>query len=233
MGLSRGRSPQTSWRWEMWHEHASAAGTAAGRSEEHGWPPWAPVHLGTRGGRRGTAHIQLVLLECHEDLHSWWDDAVHKNNGEEHEEEIAHLEAELAACKASHAPPSSEADSKLARACWWLLVNAARTVISTARKAGVMSVEMAASAGGWIARLSVDSHQYNVSDTPPAVVPPTGKSRYRRAGVSEPRVRLSGTHGVNHFATDSGGYLFNKSVMPTERHPPRRRFRPCRHPQRP
>jgi hypothetical protein len=65
------------------------------------------------------AHIQPVLLECH--LHSWWDDAVHKNNGEEHEEEIAHLEAELAACKASHAPPSSERTPswrERAGGCW-------------------------------------------------------------------------------------------------------------------
>jgi hypothetical protein len=94
------------------------------------------------------AHIQLVLLECHEDLHSWWDDAIHKNNGEEHEEEVASLKAELAACKASHAPPGGEADAELARACWWLLVNAARTVISAAEEAGVMSVETAASGGG-------------------------------------------------------------------------------------
>jgi hypothetical protein len=76
------------------------------------------------------------------------DDAIHKNNGEEHEEEVATLKAELAACEASHAPPGSEVDAKLARAAWWLLVNAARAVISTAEEAGVIPVETAASEKG-------------------------------------------------------------------------------------
>ena len=64
-----------------------------------------------------------------------------KANREEDEQEVATLKAELAACKASHAPPDCEADAKRARANWWLLVSAARTVISEAEEAGVMSAE--------------------------------------------------------------------------------------------
>jgi hypothetical protein len=91
-------------------------------------------------------HIRVVLLECHEDLESWWDDACHKDNGEEHEqEEVAALKAELAACKASYAPPGSEADAERSRTCWWLLISAARTVIEEAKEAGTLPV---AEAGG-------------------------------------------------------------------------------------
>jgi hypothetical protein len=92
------------------------------------------------------AHIQTVLLECHEDLHSWWDDACH-NDGEE-DEEVAALREELAACKASHAPPGSASDAERAKTCWWLIVSAARTVLDEAREAGMMPAAKAPSEEG-------------------------------------------------------------------------------------
>jgi hypothetical protein len=89
------------------------------------------------------AHIRTVLLECHEDLHTWWESAVHENKAEEHDEEVAELKAELAALKLSHAPPGSASDVEHARVGWWLLTSAALTVISEAEAAGVKPGERA------------------------------------------------------------------------------------------
>jgi hypothetical protein len=83
------------------------------------------------------AHIRTVLLECHEDIHTWWESACHEDNAKEHEAEVAALRAELAAVKSSHAPPGSLADVESAKTCWWLLTSAALTVISEAEAAGV------------------------------------------------------------------------------------------------
>jgi hypothetical protein len=69
------------------------------------------------------AHIRAVLLECHEDIHTWWESAVHEDKAEEHDEEIAALKAELAALKASHAPPGSKGGRG---ACEILLVASAQ-----------------------------------------------------------------------------------------------------------
>ena len=59
-------------------------------------------------------HISDVLKECHEDI-STVGDALNLDwpvipEATQHEAEIAGLKAEIQACKASHAPPGSEAD---------------------------------------------------------------------------------------------------------------------------
>jgi hypothetical protein len=95
------------------------------------------------------AHIPTVLLECHEDIHTWWESEVHKDNDDEHEAEVAALKAELAACHASQAAPGSEADVKQAKAAWWLLTSAALTVINQAEAAGVKPGERAADRVKW------------------------------------------------------------------------------------
>jgi hypothetical protein len=90
------------------------------------------------------SHIQTVLEECHEDLHTWWESAISKDDDKESKAEVTAIRAELAALKLSHAPPGSEADVKRARSGWWLLTSAALTVISEAEAAGVKPGERAA-----------------------------------------------------------------------------------------
>jgi hypothetical protein len=94
------------------------------------------------------SHIQTVLDECHEDLSTWWESAILKDDDKEHKAEVNALMAELAALKLSRAAPGSASDVEDARVGWWLLTSAALTVISEAEAAGVKPGERAKDRAG-------------------------------------------------------------------------------------
>jgi hypothetical protein len=86
-------------------------------------------------------HIQLVLMECHEDISSVRDALVEaKEAAAAHASEVAELRAELAAVKASKAPPGSWDDVENAKAHWMLLLSAARTMLASCEEAGALPV---------------------------------------------------------------------------------------------
>jgi hypothetical protein len=88
-------------------------------------------------------HIVDILKECHEDI-STVRDAIGLDwptIPEAADAEVAELNAQLAACEASHAPPGSKADVESAKAYWLLLLSAARTTLAACEEAGVLPVE--------------------------------------------------------------------------------------------
>jgi hypothetical protein len=84
-------------------------------------------HMATSSHEASEEELVCVadkLLDCHENIHATWVEV-----SEAHESELAELKTELAAVKASKAPPGSLDDVERVNAWRILLVSAAKTVL--------------------------------------------------------------------------------------------------------